>query len=265
MTNKIGYYQQETVTTISEREKNVQDLFDELSTPAYKTFVALQRYFTDLRINNRKRWSLYQRAVHSRDSIRATNVLDITIEMLIEYKGVSKYAQEKRTKFQARKQLKELVEAGVIAKVDNEISDADTYMVNPFYIYIGSKLGDCTWQWCSLTSQEYDFNLMDRVYMVKHYAGLYSGRVFPALDPNMPAKFDQELEAAFPVVVSAQLYDEPIDPISEYEQFKYMTPREQHLHPKFLEYGTRMNDELKQKALSRATLRASKKQAMQPR
>jgi len=252
---KVGYYQQETVTTISERETNIQELFDTLSTPAYRLFVGLQRYFTDLRINNRERWSLYQRAVHTRDSIRATNVLDITIEMLIEYKGVSKYGEEKRTKYQARKQLKELVKAGVIAKVNNEISDADTYMINPLYIYIGSKLGDCTAQWCNLTECSYDFKLMQRVYMVKHYNGPDAGRVFPAIDPNMQAEFDKQSDKVFPAAKwGTRLYSKPIgpqQPLDEYDEWLALRQHERMQHPKYLKFAQRQQTEFMQIMLNK--------------
>jgi hypothetical protein len=181
LTNKTKQqYQRITNKMTIHIESNNLDLINEISLPAYKMYLGICRYITDLR-KGKKGPLKYQRSVFTRAKIIQHNVLDLTLELLIEYKAIGNYSSITRARYEARKLLNQLIEASVIAKVNNEFSDEDTYMINPFYKYIGLKIDDAYFNWCELTKSKYDIDLTHGSHMEKDFVTNYS---YPVGNPH---------------------------------------------------------------------------------
>ena len=165
MNEFIKPFQTETTKVKAIRERNNANLMMTLSISELKCYAAIKEYFAEILCPMSDKWKNYQPEGVKITAIRTTNKLQITPELLVEYRGCPKCATTTNTNSKARSLLKKLQKAEVLYKIAK-----DYYMINPLYIYCGSLIDDCWWEWCQLTGEEYDENVWNATRKVKDYS-----------------------------------------------------------------------------------------------
>ena len=171
--------------TIQQIELNRIELYNTLSAPSYKLWMALLGYMMSFTVKGK----------HGKSTILRTNKLTIDPQFLFDHCVVIKgnYGLVKEANRNARKLTKELVNAKVLTPLEKK----DDFMINPLYFYKGDKYGDCYKEWCKLSTDTYQPQY-NATYHQKH-ASLNSWTEIedPELTQARRDKFDEEAKEHF--------------------------------------------------------------------
>lgn len=192
MNDFIKPFQIESNQVLALREKNNAKLIMTLSTSLLKCYGAIKDYFGDIIYPTNISWKDYQPEGVKVSSIRNTNKLLITPELLVKYGGCPEFSTTKNTNSKARSLLKQLGKEGVLHKIAK-----DYYMINPLYIFYSkaTTIDDMWYEWCQLTGEEYDEDIWNATRKVKDYS---TGQISPDLSRtqlSMAEKLSVHIEA----------------------------------------------------------------------